>query len=182
MLKTKVEVDAFLENLDYPYISPIVKRDKSSIADNGIIAQRDIIIGEIVAINYGTLIDIQTFEAITKYYDYDNALCVWFGKYLANKPFSTDGQWAYINHSCEPNIGLLSADTLIAIKPIKAGEECCIDYGTFETREGWTMECKCKSKKCRKTIAANDYLLPDLQKKLGKRYSPYLKTLLLGNN
>ena len=76
MLKTKVEVDAFLENLDYPYISPIVKRDKSSIADNGIIAQRDIIIGEIVAINYGTLIDIQTFEAITKYYDYDNALCV----------------------------------------------------------------------------------------------------------
>lgn len=76
MLSTRQEVDAFLDTLPYPYISPIIKRGKSSIADNGIIAQRDIIAGEVITINYGTVIDTQTFETITQYYDYDNALCI----------------------------------------------------------------------------------------------------------
>jgi len=76
MLATKQEVDVFLDSLPYPYISPIVKRGKSSIADNGIIAQHDILPGEIIAINYGTVIDTQTFDAITQYYDYDNVLCI----------------------------------------------------------------------------------------------------------
>lgn len=174
-LHTKQEVDTFLDSLPYPYMSPIIKRGKSIIADNGIIAQRDIQEGEILAINYGVIVDTQTINNICKYYDYDNTLCIWFWQYLANKPFSADGQGAYINHSCEPNIGLLTQNTIVAIKPIKEGQECCLDYGTFETREWWTMNCTCWSTHCRKTITAKDYLLPDVQKTLGKWFSPYLK-------
>lgn len=175
MFNTKQEVDAFLSLLPSPYFSPIVKRSTSVIADHGLIAQRDITPWEIVVINYGTAVNNETIDAINKFYDYDNILCVDFGKYLANKPFEWEGQWAYINHSCEPNAGLLSENVIIAIENVKAWEEVCIDYWTFETREGRTMECNCRSEKCRKIITAKDYLLPELKVRLGKYFSPYLK-------
>lgn len=76
MFATQHEVDSFLALLPYPYISPIVKRGKSAIADNGITAQRDIEQGEIIAINYGTVVDMETINDISMYYEYDNILCI----------------------------------------------------------------------------------------------------------
>ena len=91
MFKDKQEVDQFLDTLIFPYLSPIVKREKSGIAAIGIVAQRDIEEGEILVVNIGTLVDAEVIKGISHYYECENLLCVGFGKYIANKPFATDG-------------------------------------------------------------------------------------------
>jgi hypothetical protein len=61
----------------------------------------------------------------------------------------------FINHSCEPNCGLLFRDygiILVAIKNIKIGDEITWDYSTSIHNDSWKMKCKCLSKKCRGDI------------------------------
>jgi len=65
----------------------------------------------------------------------------------------------YVNHSCDPNSGIVfSKDsiTLIAIKPIQQDEEIFFDYSTTMYNFGWKMKCFCKFKKCR--IWVDDFL------------------------
>lgn len=61
----------------------------------------------------------------------------------------------YVNHSCDPNSGLKFTDfglLLIAIKPIKIGEEIAWDYSTTMHEDNWQMDCLCGSKKCRGVV------------------------------
>jgi hypothetical protein len=67
----------------------------------------------------------------------------------------------YANHSCSPNAGIVNDRTLIALQPIKAGEEITYDYSTTMWEDNWTMACSCGSSNCRKLVT--DFpLLPRL--------------------
>jgi len=61
------------------------------------------------------------------------------------------------NHSCNPNLGVKILEdkiSLVAIKPIKKGQELTFDYSTTMLEE-WDekkMKCNCGSKNCRKEI------------------------------
>jgi hypothetical protein len=88
-----------------------------------------------------------------------------------------------VNHSCDPNAGLKFTDfgiMLVAIKPIKKGDEITWDYSTTMHNSEWEMECLCKSKKCRRLI--KDFHTLPLKEK--KRYlklgvlPPYLSELV----
>ena len=70
----------------------------------------------------------------------------------------------YFNHSCVPNAAIQKDVFLIALRPIKSGEEICYDYSTtiFERRE--TMNCQCGTPRCRKVIGDFDDLPLPLQK------------------
>lgn len=56
----------------------------------------------------------------------------------------------YANHSCNPNCGIRERD-LVAIKPIKKGEEITWDYAT-SIDDDWEMKCKCGESNCRKVV------------------------------
>lgn len=61
----------------------------------------------------------------------------------------------YTNHSCDPNIMALFIGgfyTDIAVKEIKRGDEITIDYSQFFSSTKWSMDCKCGSDRCRKTV------------------------------
>ena len=60
--------------------------------------------------------------------------------------------WKYINHSCEPNIGIKNNRDFVAMKAIKKGQEICFDYA-MNNIDRWTMKCNCGSKNCRKIIS-----------------------------
>lgn len=67
----------------------------------------------------------------------------------------------FFNHSCNPNSGLRINNKivwLIAIKNIKKGEEIFWDYSTTMNEDDWELNCKCKSKNCRKKIRDFKYL------------------------
>ena len=61
-----------------------------------------------------------------------------------------------VNHSCDPNAGIVEDSRLIALRDIGAGEEICYDYSTTMMERLWTMECSCGSRSCRGTIADFD--------------------------
>jgi uncharacterized protein len=66
-----------------------------------------------------------------------------------------------VNHSCEPNAGMIIDGTnvqLIAIRDIQAGEEIFFDYSTTMDEDDFEMACHCGSPHCRKTIRDGKHL------------------------
>jgi SET domain-containing protein len=69
----------------------------------------------------------------------------------------------FINHSCDPNSGLVIQDgkvTLVAIRDIAAAEEIFWDYSTTIDGGDWEMDCRCASELCRGKISGFKFL-PD---------------------
>ena len=58
----------------------------------------------------------------------------------------------FVNHSCNPNAGIIGRRRLIAIRDIAAGEEIRFDYSTTMDEDLWTMECKCGEAACRHVV------------------------------
>lgn len=83
-----------------------------------------------------------------------NALQIGVDRYL-----DLDEPGRFINHSCAPNAAVIGDTTLVAIRPIAAGEEIRFDYSTTIS-DGWTMACRCGAKNCRGLIVAFQ-LLPE---------------------
>jgi hypothetical protein len=60
-----------------------------------------------------------------------------------------------VNHSCDPNAGLVIEATdvrLIAIRDIAAGDEIFFDYSTTMNEDDFEMPCACGQPACRKII------------------------------
>ncbi|MFH1326911.1 MAG: SET domain-containing protein-lysine N-methyltransferase [archaeon] len=70
-----------------------------------------------------------------------------------------------INHSCNPNAGIVNDVYLVAIKNIKKGEEIRYDYSPAMDEDDWTMQCKCGEKNCRGVVKDFKYLPEKVQKK-----------------
>ncbi len=167
-------VETFLQSLPKPYLSPVIKTKESPIAGVGQFAKRTIKSGEIIAIEKGPIVGTEVVNAVGEA-GYSLDTCVGWGQYFLMAPLNHGGEGGIINHSCNPNVGFLNEGVYVTIRSVRAGEELCCDYGTFETQFGWSMVCKCGSKNCRHNITAKDFLLPDLQNRLGQWYMPYLK-------
>ena len=59
----------------------------------------------------------------------------------------------FVNHSCEPNSGIVFKSErifLVAIKDIEPDEEITWDYCTTIFQTGWSMLCDCREPACRK--------------------------------
>jgi hypothetical protein len=89
----------------------------------------------------------------------------------------------YINHSCNPNAGMFDSITIIAIQPIKNGEEIFCDYAFWEGKEDWIMksECICGSEKCRKIINGKHWKNIQQTDEYFEYYSPFLKRRIINN-
>ena len=79
------------------------------------------------------------------------------------------------NHSCDSNLWLQDAVTIVARRDIAAGEELTLDYTLVSSDPAWTMSpCNCGSRLCRGTVTGNDWQLPKLQRRYAGHYSPFL--------
>lgn len=70
----------------------------------------------------------------------------------------------FLNHSCLPNSGFIDDVALIALGPIKAGEEIRFDYSTTMLERHWELDCLCGAPNCRGVITDFDLLPLPLQK------------------
>jgi len=78
------------------------------------------------------------------------------------------GNGDYLNHSCNPNAGLVIKGTnvkLKAIKNIKRGDEVTFDYSTTMNEDEYELSCHCGNTNCRKTIRDFKYLPITIRKK-----------------
>lgn len=70
----------------------------------------------------------------------------------------------FLNHSCQPNAGIVEETCLVALMDIAPGEEIRYDYSTALLERYWTMDCACGSPKCRGQVGDFDQLPPRLQR------------------
>jgi len=96
--------------------------------------------------------------------------------YLADPVDAPDGPDYFLNHSCDPNVWMQDAVTLIARRDIASGEELTADYALWEADEHWTLpeECCCGSPLCRTIITGGDWRLAALQERYAGHFSPLL--------
>lgn len=72
------------------------------------------------------------------------------GLYLADTAKSQDSVDYYLNHSCDPNVWMQDAITLIARRNIEPNEELTADYAMWEADPTWIIHpCQCGAKLCR---------------------------------
>jgi hypothetical protein len=55
----------------------------------------------------------------------------------------------FVNHSCDPNAGIVDDSRLVAIRDIAPDDEIRFDYSTTMDEDLWTMECRCGTPDCR---------------------------------
>jgi uncharacterized protein len=65
-------------------------------------------------------------------------------------------EW-YFNHSCNGNVGFNENGDFITLKDIEVSEELTYDYGLAESNPEFSMQCNCRSIKCRHLITGNDW-------------------------
>jgi uncharacterized protein len=80
-----------------------------------------------------------------------------------------------VNHSCDPNCGLLGSTVVVALRDIQIGEEISYDYAMSDSDPYDEFTCECGSDNCRKLITGEDWKKPDLQKKYFGFFSSYLQ-------
>lgn len=81
-----------------------------------------------------------------------------------------------VNHSCDGNLGMAGAVTLVAIRHIAVGEELTADYALWEADENHVSawECRCGSPLCRGRVTGRDWQRPDVWSRYRGFFSPLL--------
>lgn len=79
-----------------------------------------------------------------------------------------------LNHSCEPNCGLLGQTLVVAMRDIAPGEELCFDYAMCDASDYDEFRCRCAEPNCREIVTGSDWRDPALQQRYAGWFSPYL--------
>jgi len=152
------------------WINPNLEVKKSPIHEFGTFATEPISKGEVIAVYGGIIVPKSDIE------EYRQKIGGIYGIQIDGDFFicPTESGGGRFNHSCDANYGCGTSISLIAIKDIKPGEEVVFEYAFTESNFE-PFKCKCGSPNCRKIIKPDDWQNPELQRKLGEYFSPYLK-------
>lgn len=156
------------------YLSPKTRMKKSAIEGRGPFAIKLIKRNEIVFIKSGHIIDLETLKKIKhligdSYFQIDDNFVI--GP-LKKKEIGK--VMMFLNHSCNPNVGVRGEITFVAMRDIKIGEELTIDYAMTDN-EIYKIKCNCGQKNCRKFITGKDWQNKMMQKKYKGYFSRYLQ-------
>jgi uncharacterized protein len=155
------------------YRSPKTRVRPSPIHGHGLFAVRPIRRGEVVAVKGGHILDRRALErsparAAVSYIQIDDQ------RYIgAATPREVGANKLFINHSCEPNVGLRGEITFVALRDVTAGEELTYDWAMEEHRRD-RMRCTCRAASCRKILTGRDWMIPALQRRYRGFFSAYL--------
>ncbi len=155
------------------YLSPKTEVRESKIHGRGLFAVVDISKDEIVSVKGGHIVDRKTLrEKITPVL---GSVEIQIGGDLFIAPVSDEereSSMLYLNHSCDPNLGMRGEITFVAMREIRAGEELTHDWAMTDD-DDYSIECNCGAANCRKTLTGKDWQHRDLQKRYAGYFSVY---------
>lgn len=160
------------------YISSKAKKRKSAIHGFGRIAVKSFKKGEIFAVKSGHIIDKKTFQKIGGWNSFIGHAFLQISDKFFIGPLcrqEVEASNIFINHSCNPNIGIFGNIISVAMRDIEAGEELTSDYAIWLSDNSYKLKCFCKTANCRNTITGNDWKLPELQKRYKGFFSIYIQ-------
>ena len=158
----------------FSYFSPKTQVRQSSIHGRGLFAVADIAKDEIVAVKGGHIVDRETLrEEITPEL---GSVEIQIDDDIFIAPITREERelsMLYLNHSCDPNLGMRGEITFVAMRDIRAVEELTHDWAITDDDE-YSMKCNCGASRCRQILTGKDWQRPDLQKRYAGYFSAYL--------
>lgn len=161
------------------YISTKIIIKDSDIHGKGCFAKEDISKGEIVFIKGGYILTRETMycEKLGDiYWPLDDNFVL-----APRNEEEVEKIKLYINHSCQPNCGILGDIKGVAIRDIFCGEEITFDYAMLDNDE-YSFECCCGSKNCRHIVTGYDWRIKELQNRYGNYFAQYLLDKIYNEN
>jgi len=161
------------------WFSGKVEKRGSDIEGRGLFCIAPISAGETVVVKGGHVFDRTTRDALAKSL---GPAEIQIGDDLFIGPMTPEEREASmmcLNHSCEPNLGIVGQIEFRAMRRIAVGEELTFDYGTGDD-DDWSMNCQCGSKTCRGMVSGQDWRLPEVQRRRAGWFSDYLQRKILG--
>src|SRR5262245_38991382 len=58
----------------------------------------------------------------------------------------------YVNHSCDPNCGIVGSVLLVTMRDVAAGDELCFDYAMTDMDDYDQFVCQCGTAICREVV------------------------------
>lgn len=106
------------------------------------------------------------------------------GAHLAPRPEDLAGPpsggtaWRFLNHSCRPN-ARFDAQTraVVAVKPVKEGDEVTLDYNATEWDLDAAFSCRCGADGCYGEVRGFRHLPADAQRELLPHAAPHIRRL-----
>lgn len=150
----------------------VVMQPRPETGAFGIVSVKFIPKGEIISVWGGHIVTAEALSHLS-----DSAQChtvqVEDGLYLTSLPGPESAD--YINHSCDPNLGMSDSITMVAMRDINPGEEVCFDYAMTDSTPIDEFDCACGSHLCRGRVTGNDWQLRELRDRYDGYFSPYLQ-------
>jgi uncharacterized protein len=128
--------------------------------------------GELIAVWSGRIVTAEELDELSEEIR-RHTVQVEEGLYLASH--GPDEGPDFINHSCDPNVGLEGQIALVALQRILPGDEVTIDYAMCDGSPYDEFECACGSPICRGRVTGDDWRNPILWERYAGRFSPYLE-------
>ena len=145
----------------------------SPIDGQGLFAVRPIGKGEVVAVKGGHILDAKALRAVEAQIA-DSFIRIGDGFFIgALRRGEVKANKLYLNHSCNPNLGIRGEITFVAMRSIRAGEELTYDWAMEDTGQT-PLDCRCGAKNCRGRITGSDWRIPALRKRYAGYFSAYI--------
>ncbi|NJN44660.1 MAG: SET domain-containing protein [Anaerolineae bacterium] len=138
----------------------------------GVFAVEPVKTGELISVWSGIVVNAEQLSQLpdeTQRHTIQVEEGLFFASILPDEPAD------YINHSCNPNAGLVGQLTLVAMRNIKPGEEIGFDYATADSTPYDEFDCECGANNCRGRVTGNDWRKPELWRRYKGHFMPYLQ-------
>ena len=158
------------------WIHPSLYTDQSPIQGRGLFTNALIEKGDLV-VRWGGWLFVGTSASADSTLQEHTAVGISEGVVLGAVDPSAISPDDFMNHSCEPNVGMRDAISLVALRTISLGEELVADYVMWTADQHYEMDrsCNCRTARCRHSITGKDWLMPELQRRYGAYFSPFLR-------
>ena len=154
------------------WLSPLAVTRSAGPKGKGIFAREAIAAGTTIAGFGGHVVDRAELDAL----DEDiriHALQIDDDLFIASVPPFDDAD--FVNHSCEPNCGIVGSVLLVTMRDVEAGEELCFDYAMTDSDDYDEFDCSCGTPRCRRVVSGADWKDPELRDRYRGWCSAYIE-------
>lgn len=163
-----------MDTVLFVWFSEKVEKYQSGIQGMGLRATQAISDGELLVVKGGHVFPREMRDDLAKKLgpsEIQIADHLFIGPVTAEE---RDDAMMYLNHSCDPNVGISGQILFLAMRDIDKGEELTFDYATGDD-DDWTLDCNCGSPLCRYIVTGQDWRKPELQHRYHGWFSTYLE-------
>jgi uncharacterized protein len=153
------------------WLSPDATVTAAGAKGLGVFATRPIPTGTTIAGFGGNVVERAEFDALDESLR-THAIQIDDRLYMVSVPPFAPAD--HMNHSCEPNCGIVGSCLVVTIADVEPGAELCFDYAMSDTNDYDEFVCACGTAACRGLVTGGDWKRPELQHRYEGFFSAYI--------